>query len=130
MVLTVDSGARDTVVPSSACSLAPLHMTNKVGVEFEVANGAVMENLGRRRVQMTDPKSGKFLNMAFRVVDVHKPLLSVSKITEWSHKVVFSKEEFYIELTCGERLPLQSRDGVFELEVLVRSPDFTRPSIK
>ena len=64
------------------------------------------------------------------MVDVHKPLLSVSKITEQGHKVVFSKEESYIELTSGEKLQLQSKDGVFELEVLVRSPDPTRPGIK
>ena len=45
MVLAVDSGARDSVVPPSVCSLAPLRMTNKVGVEYQVANGAVIENL-------------------------------------------------------------------------------------
>ena len=114
----------------SVCNLAPLHITNQVGIEYDVANGAVIENLGEQRVQMKDPKSGKLLNMAFQVVDVHKPLLSVSKITEQGHKVVFSEEESYIELAGGDRLLLQNRDGVFELEVLVRSPDFTRPSIK
>ena len=130
LILTVDSGASDTVVPPSVCSLAPLHMTNKVGIEYEVANGAVIENLGERGVQMKDQKSGKLLKIAFQVVDVHKPLLSVSKIIERGHKVLFSKEESYIELTSGEKLHLQSKDGVFELEVLVRSPDFARPSIK
>ena len=129
-MLTVDSGASDTVGPPSVCSLAPFHMTNQVGVECEVANGAVVENLGAKRVQMKDPKPGKLTNMAFQVVDVHKPLLSVSTITGHGHKVVFSKDESYIELTSGEKLQLQSRDGVFELEVLVRSPDFARPSIK
>ena len=64
---------------------------------------------------MKDPKSGKMLNIAFEVVDVHKPLLSVSKIIEKSHKVVFSKEESYVELTSDEKLQLQSGDGVFEL---------------
>ena len=71
-----------------------------------------------------------FSYMVLQVVDVHKPLLSVSKIIEQGHKVVFSKDGSYIELTSGEKLQLQSRDGVFELEVLVRSPDFARPSIK
>ena len=95
-VLTVDSGVSNTVVPPSVCSFAPLHMTNQVGVEYEVANGAVIENLGEERVQTKYPKSGKLLNMAFQAVDVHKPLLSVSKITEQGHKVVFSKDESYI----------------------------------
>ena len=48
LVLTVDSGASDTVVPPSVCSLAPLHMTNKVGVEHQVANGAVIDNVRKR----------------------------------------------------------------------------------
>ena len=56
---------------------------------------------------MKYPKSGKLQNIAFQMVDVHKPLLSVSKIIEQSHKVVFSKEESYIELAGGDRLPLQ-----------------------
>ena len=78
---------------------------------------------------MKDPKCGQLQNLAFQVADVHKPLLSVSEITEHGHKAVFSKEESYIELTSGEKLLLLSRDGVFELEVLVRSPDIARPSI-
>ena len=91
-VLTVDNGANDIVVPPSDCSFGPLHMTNKVSVEYEVASGAVSTNPGERRVQMKDPKSGKLLNMAFRVVDVRKPLLSVSKIID-QEQVVFSKKK-------------------------------------
>ena len=87
-----------------------------MGVKYEVADGAVIENLRERRVQMKDPKSSKLPNMAFRVVDGHKPLLSVSKMTEPGHKMVFSKEESYVELTGGERLPLQSRDRVLNLK--------------
>ena len=79
---------------------------------------------------MKDPKSGRLPNMVLQVVDVQKPLLSVSKISEPSHKVDFSKEESYIELTSGENLQLQSRDGAPELEELVRSLDFAGPSIK
>ena len=107
MVLAIDSGASDTIVLPSVCSLAPLHMTNKVCVDYEVANGAVIT--WKKRVQMKDPKPGKLLNMAFRVVDVHKPLLSASKITEQGHKVVFSKDESYIELPSGEIAPPKQR---------------------
>ena len=51
---------------------------------------------------MKDPKSGTLLNMALQAVDLHKPLLSVSKIIGQGHKVVFSDGESYIELTSGE----------------------------
>ena len=59
-MLTVDSGAGDTVVPPSVCRLAPLHMTNKVGVEYEVANGAGIENPLRKKTSSNEgPKVGK-----------------------------------------------------------------------
>ena len=71
-----------------------------------MANGAVIENLWEKRVQMKDAKSGTLQNMAFQVVDVHKPSLSVSKLTEQGHKVVFSKDASFIELTSGGELQL------------------------
>ena len=78
-------------------------MTNKVGVEYKVANGVVIEKLREKRFQMKGPKSGKILNMAFRVVSVHKPLLPVSKILEQGHKVALSKKESYTALTSGKK---------------------------
>ena len=53
--------------------------------------------------------------MAFRVVGVHKPLLSVSNIAEQGHKVIFGKKDSGIKLADGDKLPLRNRDGVFEL---------------
>ena len=128
IILTVDSGASDTVVPPSVCSLAPLHHTEKVGTEYEVANAAVLENLGERRCQMKTSENGKVLNMKWQVVDVHKPLLSVSKLTEQGHDVVFKPKEAYIQIAGGERLMLKKSGGVYEMEVWVRSPDFSGQS--
>ena len=68
--------------------------------------------------------------MAFRVVDFHKLSLSVSKIVEQGHTVISSKEDSYIGLAGGDKLPLRKKDGVFELEVPVKSPHSTGPSIK
>ena len=49
VVLTVDSGASDTVLPPSIARLVPLMRTSKVGTEYEVANGAVIYNLGEKK---------------------------------------------------------------------------------
>ena len=66
-------------------------MTNKVGISYKVASGAVIENLGERMIHMKDLVSGKLLNMVFQVVDVHTPLLSVLKIIKQGHKVISGK---------------------------------------
>ena len=124
VVFTVDSGASDTVVPPGVCSLAPLHHTEKVGTEYEVANSAIITNLGERRCLMRTSEKGAILNMKWQVVDVHKPLLSVGKMNDQGHECVFKKDCAYIELANGGgRLPLRKNGGVYELEVWVRSPD-------
>ena len=79
---------------------------------------------------MKNRSSVKLSNMAFQVVDVHKPLLSVASIAKQGHKAMLSNDESYIELAGGGRLPLCEKDGVSELEVPVRSPEFARPNTK
>ena len=49
VVLTVDTGASDIVVPPHVARNLPLLHSSKVGIEFEVANGGVVANLGDRR---------------------------------------------------------------------------------
>ena len=46
IVLTVDSGASETVVPPDVASCLPLLHTSQVGAEYEVTNGGVVVNLG------------------------------------------------------------------------------------
>ena len=52
--LLVDSGASDTVVPQNVCPTAMLHWTNKVGVEYEIADGGTLEHLGEKKVLVED----------------------------------------------------------------------------
>ena len=76
----------------------------------------------------TSPE-GAILNMKWQVVEVHKPLLSVGKMNEQGHECVFKKDEAYIQLANGSgKLPLRKNGGVYELEVWLRSPDFTGQS--
>ena len=72
---------------------------------------------------------GNELELACQVVeDVHKPLLAVSSITAQGHQVVFGKEESYILLSSGEKLAMRNENGVYELDIWVKSSGFTRPS--
>ena len=129
LTLTVDSGASDTVIPPSCMEWSFLFHTPKVGSEYEVANGAVVHNLGERRFIMRLSDKGDELELACQVVeDVHKPLLAVSSITAQGHQVVFGKEESYILLSSGEKLAMRNENGVYGLDIWVKSLGFTRPS--
>ena len=132
MTLTVDSGAPDTVVPPKFCSWSTIFHTEKVGTEYEVANGDVVHNMGERRcVMKVSEKSGE-LNIAFQVVEVHKPLLAVSSITAQGHQVIFADKDDHILLSSGEKLPLRNVNGVFELDVWIKhdpAEDFRRQGL-
>ena len=73
IVFTVDSGASDTVVSPSVGKGLLLVDTDKVGLEYEVANGGVVVNLGEKHAEVRTSSGAKssFL-MSFQVVDVHK----------------------------------------------------------
>ena len=120
LTLTVDSGASDTVVPPRYCSWSTIFHTEKVGTEYEVANGQVVHNLGERRCIMKVSEKIAELNISLQVVEVHKPLLAVSSITAQGHQVVFKDGDDHIALANGEKLPLRNVNGVFELDVWIK----------
>ena len=105
VVLTVDSGASDTVVPPRAARNLPLLHSPKVGVEYRVANGGVIVNLGERRATVkTKMGSDASFIMSFQFVRVHKPLLVVSRLVGAGHKVLFDKVDPHILLSTGEKV--------------------------
>ena len=130
LTLTVDSGASDTVVPPQFCSWPTSLHTDKVGTEYEVANGQVVYNLGERRCTIKASELVGELNIAFQVVEVHKPLLAVSSLTAQGHKVIFAASDDHILLANGVKLPLRNINGVFELDVWIKKdpsePGFAR----
>ena len=61
-------------------------------------------------------------------MEVHKPLLAVSKLVECGHKVVFDKDEPHILMAGSlEKIPMTGGGGTYEIEVFIRNPGFTRP---
>ena len=74
---------------------------------------------------------GGELELACQVVeDVHKPLLAVSSIAAQGHQVVFGRENSYVQLSSGEKLHMRNENGVYELDIWVKSPGFTRHSAR
>ena len=127
MVLTVDSGASETVVPPHIARNLPLLPSPKVGTEYEVADGGAVINLSERQgeIKLSADGPSAFL-MSFQVVEVHKPLLAVSRLPEASHRVVFDKDDPHIMLNTGARLPMTCRGGTYEIEIWIKNPGFAR----
>ena len=128
VTLTVDSGASDTVVPPSVARFVELLSSPKVGIEYEVANGGVLMNLGEKRCEIrTSANTKNTFLMSFQVVEVHKPLLAVSKVIEAGHQVNFGKDS-HILLSTGEKVPIRCTGGTYEVDIWIKNPGFSRPS--
>ena len=129
VVFTVDSGASEAVVPPSVGRNLPLLHSVHFGTEYEVANGGIIVDLGEKRAEIvTKPGSKNLMAMSFQVVEVHKPLLAVSRLVEAGRRVNFDKADPHILLASGEKLPIICREGTYEVEIWIKNPSFTRPS--
>ena len=83
MDVTVDSGACDTVMPVSSCSFKVLpSYQSRHEMEYEVANGASIPNLGERKCIIRIPGSLEEKRITLQVADVHKPLLSATRAAD------------------------------------------------
>ena len=129
VILTVDSGVSETVVPPDVARNLPLLHTSQVGTEYEAANGGVVVNLGEKRADIIT-KLGNTISLvvSFQIVKVHKPLLAMSRLVEAGHKVHFDKDDPHILFNGGEKVPTKCRDGTYEIDILIRNPICARPT--
>ena len=124
--LVVDSGATENVVGEDMLQSVDTKtgIAAKRGVEYEVANGVRMPNLGEKRFKCTSTE-GVERELTMQVCEVNKGLLSVSKIAQKQHRVVFDDEGSYIEdKATNEKLWLLERGGMYILKVWVRKEGF------
>ena len=98
-----------------------------------MADGGIVENLGEKRCLMKvsqTASTGEAMSMVFQVVDVSKALLSVYKVCQAGHKVVFGKDSSAIWVKGDEKnqIPLRNNGGTFELDCWIRPDEgFSRP---
>ena len=84
MEVTVDSGACDTVMPVSSCSLKVLpSYQSHHEMEYEVANGASM-------CIIRTPGRLEENRITFQVADVHKPLLIVTTAADAGYECLLT----------------------------------------
>ena len=82
--LCADTGACDTVIPRKTCESIPIQLSlqSMQCMEYEVADGHTIPNLGERRcIMWTDGAvAGRKINL--QVADVHNALLSLSRCAD------------------------------------------------
>ena len=126
MDILVDSGASVSAIPRDAASNYPIVATKSLP-QYRAANGTLVYNEGDR-VVTSRLSDGTRQNMRFTVMDVQRPIASVSRIVHAGHKVVFDAGGSYIEnTTTGTQLRVFERDGVYVLPARVEEPQTLLP---
>ena len=128
--MVVDSGAGETVLPSS---WLPEHPTEEsIGSKnndyYVTADGSKIYNEGKKDVTVSTTDGSKVRDMTFQVANVQKALGSVSQMVRRGNRVVFDrdgsgKDLAYIENKRNkERIYMRQEKGVYVLDVLVAPP--------
>jgi hypothetical protein len=127
--LTADSGACDTVIPRSFAESIPImpSLASLRGMEYEVANGQSIPNLGERRCLVWTDGATEAKKMTMQVADVHKGLLSLSRCADMGYEGRFGRQAG--ALVCeqtGEVIPLVRKGNLYVLRVWVKAAPFGR----
>ena len=86
-----------------------------------MANGESIPNLGERRLDVMTEGSNWAKRMHFQVADVHKPLLSISRVADMGYGCYFGKDGGYLEdLQSGERVPIRRVGNLYVLRMWVK----------
>lgn len=128
--ITVDSGASENVI---AESMAPQFKVkesqgSRDGVVYVAANGETMPNRGEKDVKVVTAEGHKCM-LKMQVTDVQKPLMSVARICDAGHRVVFEHDGGYVEhKVTKQRTNFNRVDNVYRLRVGLASSEagFTR----
>ena len=114
--LTIDSGAAEHVVGPRDLPHIPIGASRR-HVQYTMANGQRTCNKGEQHV-MAVTSDGHEITFKAQVTDVHRPLMSVSRICDKGNRVVFESHGGYIEsLTTGEKLQVRRDHNVYRLQV-------------
>ena len=129
--ITVDSGACVTVMPAGLCTGIPIldNALSKGGVEYEVANGESIPNLGERRCEVMTVGSLTPKLIVFQIADVHKPLLSVTACSDMGFDCFLGKEGGSLkDRVTGELIPLERQGSLYTMKMWIRQDQSQRPS--
>ena len=128
MELTIDSGAGENVMPAYLAPNTPIRHSPEqdAGVVYTAANGETMPNRGRKVVRVTT-QEGQQKAMNMQVTDVNRALMSVARICDAGHTVLFKSDGGIIRNnTSGEETSFRRENNVYRMTVKVNEADFAR----
>ena len=114
--LTADTGACDTVIPKAMCPHIPIQpsLQSLRCLEYEVASGATIKNLGERRCLMWTENASEARHINMQVADVHKALLSLSRCADMGFESRFGRVAgALIDEVSGEVVPLLRKGNLY-----------------
>ena len=125
--LMVDSGASETVMPEGAVKsvITKPNDASCRGVQYEVANGQRIPNLGEKVIAGETDFEGRRTNFTAQICEVSKPLMSVKRLVESGHSVHFDQEGGRItDQKTGKQIWLHEVNGMYHLRLWVPSAGF------
>ena len=125
--VAVDSGACDNVInPKDLAAYEDQVMETEASanqVNFLAANGEEIDNNGEVKVPAVT-RERTLRGITFQAAGVSKGLLSVEKMNENGHAVVFDGDmSFVVNKATGEVNHLRRQDGNFMLDLWILPPD-------
>ena len=94
------------------------------GLGYEVANGAGLKNHGERRCILMPENSEQAKRITFQFANVHKPLLSVSRVADLGYECVLNAEGGELrDMVTGDRIPLHRKGNLYTMRAWVREDD-------
>ena len=119
LIFTIDSGASENVISEEMASRYPTRPSagSQRGLVYTAANGTTMANKGEKEVTFMTGE-GHTCMMKMQVTDVQRPLISVSRLCDAGHKVVFTRAGGYIQHEGTSQVTSFYRDhNVYRMEV-------------
>lgn len=130
--ITIDSGACDTVMPVGMCPGIGVHESEnqRKGLEYEVASGETIANEGGKRCLLMTVGAKVPKRITFQLADVHKPLLSVTKVADAGYECHRNSFGGYLlDTFTGESVPIQRKGSLYTMWAWVKE-DNLRPTVE
>ena len=126
MELTIDAGAGENVMPEYMAPNTPVMQSKEAGVVYTAANGDTMPNRGRKVVKVTT-NEGQSKSMNMQITDVNRALMSVAKICDAGHTVMFRDDGGVIRNNkTGEETKFRRENNVYRMTVKLNDVGFAR----
>ena len=119
---TSDSGAGESVLPHDWFPEIKAQKSSESATTYASADGSILQNKGRKTLEGYNAEGNK-VRMEWQLAKVTKPLMSVGRLTDKGHRVIFDNSVpgggVIVHKETGVKTPLRKRNGTYEFDVWV-----------